>query len=433
MFKSKEPEASTEQALPALPPELIVLYKATTSDFDAICDIWKQEHVLPFLAFEKTTHEEDFKQIFNTSEVYVLKEDQKIVAVRRIVTKQGKYQHTVEFGSFAVHQDCLGRNLGRLFYKLFMEEVRKRPMIKRIEMGITTDNDPAFQLAKKMGFTPTVEFADRPRRETGPEEYRNKWRMGARYMEYILDENILESSISSVQPFLPVMPKLKSDVCSKSNHLNISGTHGTLRFSHIIFWSINLDSGYDDSAIAHLRHQLIQSSKQCKKIELYTHDQDTLNLLKSMGAHCYGNKKRASCLVNDQYYDEVAVEFSFFNIDDAKEIVNIYIDDRHQAIPILWALIRFQKTIDQIFDENQIDEYGKVYLENLAFQMIRESVGENAIHRYREGGKAPQPWSGLIDKLVCYPDVKSSLSNLHSLLHEAPLLPCIKLRTFKNN
>jgi hypothetical protein len=84
----------------------VKLRRATRDDFDALHDLWMQDHISPFMTFEQITKEEFkliFEELFNTSEIYVIEDADKVVAARRVTYYADDYAHIANFGSFGVH------------------------------------------------------------------------------------------------------------------------------------------------------------------------------------------------------------------------------------------------------------------------------------------------------------------------------------------
>ncbi|MFI4955756.1 MAG: GNAT family N-acetyltransferase [Gammaproteobacteria bacterium] len=423
-----------------------ILSLAHLADFDAIHAIWMQEDVLPFLGWEKTSRE-DFRPIFdeirNASELYVLRLGDEVVAVRRIVLYDGQHSHTAELGAFAVHQDHRRKGYGELFYKLLMEEIKtNKPNIKRIQLGQTTDNFPALVLSEKMGFTPDFIFPDRPRRKTGPQAYINKWHMGSRYMTYVIDKTIVDCSIKNADKFSLAIPDLnpnktilenisiemttdgKKAVCYYHDEKIATFTFArwARRFSHIQYWEVQKEPMCDKLVLeACFRKLAFDASIHCKKIEIFSADQDLSDVLKNLGGHYCGTKK-GGCKMGDQYYDEIAVNISFFNIKDALELMNIYVKNSEKELKASLALINCQKNIKKAFSENYIDKYAALFLENMAYHMVREGLGEGAIRRYGQEGQDPQPWDSLINALPSTID-KEAFENLNNIIFKADHVP----------
>lgn len=234
-------------------------------DFDDIYAIWMQDHVIPFMTFERLPKEQ-FKPIFETlmqsSEVYVIEDNGHVVATRRIIPSSGEHAHSVEFASFGVDKDHLRKGYGRQFYEFLIDKIKKeKPDVKRIEIGQETDNAVALDLALKMGFKPEVIFTDWIRRETEPEEYKSKWNVGARFMALLIDPAFEKKSISNVEKYSPRMPPFLPDkdladnikigvdqekkraICYYRNKLLgvCDFTQGVRRFGHVQFWDIKLE------------------------------------------------------------------------------------------------------------------------------------------------------------------------------------------------
>jgi putative acetyltransferase len=375
------------------------------------------------MTFERLPKEQ-FKPIFDTlmkySEVYVIEDKGHVVATRRIIPSSGEHAHSVELASFGVDKDHLGKGYGIRFYEFLIDKIRKeKPEVKRIEIGQETDNEIALNLAKKMGFEAEVILPDWIRRKTGPEKYTSKWNMGARFMAFVLDPQLAEQSIANVKKYSPKMPTSNADqslmnnikieidsenkkaVCYyKDKKLGVCHfAQGVRRFGHIQFWEIKLEPGCDLSAMeACLRKLACDAAQQCKKIEIFIADKESAQLVEALGFHCRG-KKTGSCKIGNNYYDEIGVELSFFNIQDAKELLKISVTEEYQALRVASVLNKCQEDIHSALSERQIDQYAALYLENMAFQMIREGLGELAIHRYGQKDQDPQPWHALIQEL----------------------------------
>lgn len=147
-----------------------------------------------------------------------------------------------------------------------------------------------------------------------------------------------------------------------------------------------------------LRKLFCDAAQQCKNIDIFIADKDAAKLVETLGFHCRG-KKIGSCKIGDDYYDEIGVDLSFFNIEDAKKLFTLYVSDTYTMAQLSSALTRCQTDIQVALAAKQIDQYAALYLENMAFQMVREGVGEKAIRRYGLADQAPQPWNALIQKL----------------------------------
>lgn len=391
-------------------PENVNFRRATVDDFDALYEIWMQDHILPFMSFEKMTKEDFhpiFMQIFNASHVYVIEENEKVVAVRRIVYGSDDDTHSAYFCSFGVDQDHTNRGYGTMFYQKFIELLRfEHPEITRIELGQETDNPSgALYLAQKFGFNIFGVFPEWQPRLTGSPEYIEKWLVAERFFEKILDESILGRTKDSYV-FSPVLPALKSiskemeiskhddkALCHYEGHL--VGTckieNGVRRFGHIQFWSIELaDDCNMEIAEQFLRHLLLDSKNQFRKVEIFSSDEKVIYLLEKIGFHCRG-KKTAGRLFEDNYYNKTGADFGFYNINDARLVLS------HSKLPgassLDGVLTNCQNAIDEAFSSEKIDAFGKCYLENMAFQMVRE------VHSERLYQEDNAPWAKLIQSL----------------------------------
>lgn len=407
----------------ANPQSQAILRRATMEDFDEIYAIWMQEHIIPFMTFERLPKEEFrtiFEMLMKHSEVYVIEDQGRVVATRRIIPGSGEHAHSVELASFGVDKDHLGKGYGIRFYEFLIDKIRKeKPEVQRVEIGQETDNEIALNLAKKMGFETEVILPDWIRRKTGPEKYTRKWNMAARFMAFLLDPALKNQSVTNVKIYSPNMPLLNPDQglmsvikmeCDQENRKAVcyykdkkigvfAFAQGVRRFGHIQFWELKLEPDCDLPAMATCFRQLAcDASQHCKKIEIFVSDPESARLLQMLGLHCRG-KKTGARKIGNEYYDEIGADLSFFNIQDAKELLSIYTIDEYQTKRVSSALNKCQEDIHNALSENQIDQYAALYLENMAFQMVREGLGEMAIHRYGQKDQEPQPWQVLIQEL----------------------------------
>lgn len=400
----------------------ILFRKARLHDFDAIYKIWMQEHVNPFMTFEIMSKEDFFsifKKFLSESDVYVLEKNGQVVATRRIIPRQGEHAHSVEFASFGVDKNHLKKGYGKLFYPFLINELKKtRPSVTRIELIQETDNAIALPLAEKMGFHSEVVFPDWICRETGLEMYRKKWRVGARFVAKIIQPETALSSIQSVRLSDPQLPLLKPhseliqirfdelkskafcyyrDKCIATCHM----THADLRLAHVQFWEIQLEDTTEAAAVeTFLRKLAVLSAIKFKKVDLFVANKEIAEITMKLGFHCRGMKS-ASRKIGTTYYDELGLDIGFFNIEDAKSIIHMADQlENDVRTDLITSLTECNNNITKALQLDRIDQYAALYLENLAFQIIREQYSETCLYDQYS------PWLILIEKLP--PDLRSA-------------------------
>lgn len=388
------------------------LRRATSDDFDALYEIWMQDHINPFMSFElmsKEAFKPIFESMFKDSDIYVIEDNGQIVAVKRMDFGTDDHAHIAEYASFGVHKDHLRKGYGELFYSFFLEVIqRERPDITRIEFSQESDNDPALRLANKMGFSVEAIFPDWLPRDTGT--HKDKWYVGERFCFLLLDPNIVKETKSQLKKFKPELPVLMQNAVNvkmemtKNSALSYQDgklqaicnfSSGVRRYEHIQFWSLQLEPGCDLNAVqSFLRELAIVAVKKHKKVEIFTSDQNTLDVLAKLGFHCRG-EKIASRKVGKDYFNEVGADLSFFNIDDAKKMLGLLKEaDAYQLARVSSSLESCKKAILNGVAEGWVDQYAALYLENLAFQMTREGMGETRLYSQHN-----EPWSALIEVL----------------------------------
>lgn len=378
----------------------IYFRRATLEDLPPLHVIWMQKHVLPFMAFEEMSQEQ-FKPIFehmlDKNAVYVAVQNDEIIGVRKI----SYTGHTAYLGAFAVKEGHTNKKLGTQFYEVCLKKIAKRKEIIRVELSFENDNPIAPILAKKMGFgDPSLRLPDWLQRKTGDEKYRKKWLTGECFVQFLFEVQ----PITLPQISAPLLPQLNSH----SMHFEgkklpvITFTPGEKRWDHIQFCMIELLPETDLAVAANfLRQELIRKVNICKKIEITTHDEAVIRLLEKLGCY-YRGELIANFKEGDHYYNEAVFDISFFNTDDAIAHADFkdyetYLVDCHAAIKKDW-------------DANKIDSFFVNFLENLAFQMVREKVGE-AFYTPENA-----PWQTLLDTLLDNLDSKEKLIILASKL-----------------
>lgn len=273
-------------------------------------------------------------------------------------------------------------------------------------LGQETDNPSgALHLATKFDFKIFGVFPEWQPRLTGTEEYVNKWLVAERFLERILDKQILEKTKNS-PVFSPILPQLKCPLkeieltqqgnairCRYAGHEvgQCKMDSGVRRFSHIQFWSINLTDGCDmNVAEQFVRHLVLDSKKQFKKVEIFSSDEKVIALLEKVGFH-YRGTKTVGQFVNNKYYNQTGADFGFYTIDDAHKVL------KYSKLPIPTGLddtlIECKASINKALNSEKIDSFAECYLENMVFQMVRE------VHSEPLYCEANAPWAHLIDAL----------------------------------
>lgn len=376
--------------------------KATDSDYEAIWEIWMQDHIIQWMSFPPQTKEEfinHYKRLENTSNIYVLVNDEeKVVGVRRIKFGNGPYKHTAEYCSMGIHKDYLGKGYAKLFYEEF-EKIAKKEGIVRIQLTQSGGNNAAFHLADTHGFSEEAVFPDWLKRSKNEGDYY----LIERYIYHIIDDNVAQlanESSSLKEQYQESFPNLIEDENNSINYkrednkffayykdkllFTVGLESDTSVIQHIGFLSIDLhpENYQIEAASIALRKilQAIMQEQRVKKLELFTPNEEIAKLCQKIGFFVRGEKK-ASYLEEDNgkktYKNELGFEYSFLNVKDAKKFIKCHISNEDKINKIEEALINCQKTIKFLKKSGKCDELGANYLENPAYQMIRDEIGMN--------------------------------------------------------
>lgn len=75
--------------------------------------------------------------------------------------------------------------------------------------------------------------------------------------------------------------------------------------------------------------------------------------------------------MDNHYYNELAVEYSYFGIEEAIALIKSFNFPYSEVI--LKAIASIQILISEIFNNGKCDLLGSRYLQNLVYQMVRDS------------------------------------------------------------
>lgn len=410
------------------------LRRATEQDLEALHEIWMQDHVNPFMAFEQMPIDRFkpiFTKLFYSSHLYVLEAGGKVVATRRVIYGKDERAHTAEFASFAVHKDYLRGGYGKQFTaELFALIKREHPEIRRIEISQETDNPAALALAKKIGFRDEGVFPDWLVRNTGTRK--SSQLVGERFLAYHFND----IPLTDAKPIRPQVPNLKSPTyglsnlndkfkvefkdniatcrCDSKTLVTCEFDSGSLRYDHIKFLNIKPAPDCSTDQLQQFLEELVVHAStlpNCKKLEIFTHDKKVIEALKNLGFHhrCH---KVASYKEGSQYYDEDGFDFAFFDIQNAERFV-YQLQLKTGKLKLVQQLGLCTRAIEYAHQDYQIKDFGRLYLQNLAYQMVTSAHdSEHPYHRQA-------PWENLTKEL---PDnIRKPFVNLLATLHPSRL------------
>ncbi|MBA2652712.1 MAG: GNAT family N-acetyltransferase [Tatlockia sp.] len=375
------------------------LRKAEARDYTAIWSLWMQDHIIQWMSFPKQTKEE-FRAHYSTmeksSDIYVLVDkinnEEKIVAVRRIKYGKNHYQHTAEYCSMGVDKALQGKGYGKILYQEF-EKIAREQGIKRIQLTQSGGNEAAFHLADKH-YSEEGVFPDWLERSSNE----GKYFLIERYIYRFLDEEM--TSIASKLPKLKYQEKIPMLIEVEDTSITISRVDN--QFICYLQQQPLLKVGFepDDSVIQHIGFLSLEmltpdnlfqaqiglrkiltnifEESRVKKLELFTAQPAVAELCKNSGFFKRAEKIASFC-ENKEYKNELGVEYSFFNISDAKKLITAAVSDCSKKESIEKALDMCSDTIKSLVENKICDFLGAHYLENLVYQMVRDDLGPNKI------------------------------------------------------
>ena len=127
---------------------------ASDKDLDEVYNLYMDEYANPYLSYDTMSREEfkpRFESILKTQTLYVVEQDENVVATYRLIPKTDRQQHTVYLGGFTIARDKQGKGIGSKVLSAIKEHCLKNGKI-RIELTVDPNNAAAIALYKKMGF-----------------------------------------------------------------------------------------------------------------------------------------------------------------------------------------------------------------------------------------------------------------------------------------
>jgi len=132
----------------------MIYHLASEKDFTPVYDLYMDEKSNPYLTYDPVS-KDAFKPIYidllKTKTLYIVKIDNDIVAVFRLIPKSDRQAHTWYLGGFTIKRTMQGKGLGTEILSAIKKSAIENGK-KRIELTVDINNMPAITLYKKMGF-----------------------------------------------------------------------------------------------------------------------------------------------------------------------------------------------------------------------------------------------------------------------------------------
>ncbi len=403
----------------------------TEDDYPIVWSIWMQDRVICWMSFPKQNLKDfrsRYEKLRSTSDIYVMVDyidgKEEVVGVRRIKYLQGNQSHIAEFCSMGIDAKRQGKGYGGKFYEEFEKIVTEKKHIKRIQITQSGGNEVAFYLGDKNKYQEEAVFPDWLERE-GKDKYHY----------FVIERFIYKIIDTELQTQATKLPSLTYK--AKLPHLNRNLSEQNLKVSlednKLI---VKLDENLilateyypDDSVIQHIgflknpmlfqdrqfaqaamREALIFILKQgrVKKLELYTSNPLIVSLCQDLGFFVRGERV-ASYYHEGQYQNELGVEYSFFDIKEALDFLKGF--DLIKESPALEpSLLECQQVIEQYHKDGTCDELGSKYLQNIVYQMVRDSLRDEKLTSLQK-----QPWQAVIEE--CPKKFQIAVLNLNKIL-----------------
>lgn len=352
-----------------------------------------------------------------TSDIYVLIDkingEEKIIGVRRIKFGKNQHQHIAEYCSMGIDNDYQGKGYAQFFYQEFKKIVRLAG-IKKIQLTQSGGNFKAFHIADKY-FSEEVVFPDWLQRHNNE----GNFYLIERYICLFLDDELVKtaSQLPSLkyEETIPALHSTNNDLITVEsiNHqytayfqgkplLTIDAEPDNSVIRHIAFLSIQLHMQNHQSEATQALQKILTDmleENRVKKMELFTAEPAVAALCQQTGFFVRGETIASYYDNKEGYKNELALEYSFFNITDAHSLITAKVANIVKKDSIANVLLSCSEKIDQLIKQKTCDVLGARFLENLIYQIVRDGLGPNKVF-------------SLADKR-CLPLIKQAPSILH--------------------
>ena len=128
--------------------------KAKLDDIDDLYEIYMDESVNPYMAFDPSPRSE-FASIFEElclgGDLLVFEESNEIVGVCKIIRRKLRLRHVAYIGSLAVTSSKQGKGIGKRIMTQVLDMLQTEGF-KRIELFVASDNIKTIGFFKSFGF-----------------------------------------------------------------------------------------------------------------------------------------------------------------------------------------------------------------------------------------------------------------------------------------
>lgn len=127
---------------------------AQDKDLQSVFELYMEPSANAFLTFDPMSVQEFFpvfKSMLADGNVYVSELGQEIVATFRLIQKVHRQSHVLYLGGFTIKKSFKGKGLGFQVLEHIKNDAKSRGFM-RIELTVDTENSPAINLYRKVGF-----------------------------------------------------------------------------------------------------------------------------------------------------------------------------------------------------------------------------------------------------------------------------------------
>lgn len=156
----------------------------------------------------------------------------------------------------------------------------------------------------------------------------------------------------------------------------------------------------------------IFNKNEVKKLELFVSDPKVISFCQDLGFWVRG-ERIGSYYGNGKYQNELALEYSFFGIDDAINLLKSFnFLENNPSLEL--SVLKCKEIADNSLKEGVCDQLGNQYLQNIVYQLVRDSVKKEKLVSLQS-----KPWEEVME--ACPLEFRSALKALSGQLSNLSL------------
>ncbi|HUR10297.1 MAG TPA: GNAT family N-acetyltransferase [Flavitalea sp.] len=127
---------------------------ATADDIDDVFGLYMDPVSNPYLTYDVMTKKEFYplySQLIESATLFVVEEDEMVIATYRLIPKHFRQSHIFYLGSFVIRREMQGKGIGSMVLAQMIAYAKSENIV-RLELTVDLHNKAAIRLYTKMGF-----------------------------------------------------------------------------------------------------------------------------------------------------------------------------------------------------------------------------------------------------------------------------------------